>query len=87
MRKCRHRINGVEYAAKYAAKIRYGQDCTTEILHELGNLIYFDLYHISIHYFYYYYFLALMSMCTTNPRIIHLIDVFDTPTHMILVME
>lgn len=65
VRKCRHRTTGVEYAAKYAAKIRYGQDCTTEILHEI----------------------ALMSLCTTNPRIIHLIDVFDTSTHMILVME
>lgn len=65
VRKCRHRTTGVEYAAKYAAKIRYGQDCTTEILHEI----------------------ALMSLCTTNPRIIHLIDVFDTPSHMILVME
>ena len=65
VRKCRHRTTGVEYAAKYAAKMRYGQDCTTEILHEI----------------------ALMSLCTTNPRIIHLIDVFDTPTHMILVME
>ena len=65
VRKCRHRTSGIEFAAKYATKMRYGQDCTTEILHEI----------------------ALMSLCTTNPRIIHLEDVFDSPTHMILVME
>ena len=65
VRKCRHRTSGIEFAAKYATKMRYGQDCTTEILHEI----------------------ALMSLCTTNPRIIHLVDVFDSPTHMILVME
>ena len=58
-------MTGVEYAAKYASKIRYGSDCTAEILHEV----------------------ALMSLCTDNARIIQLVHVFDTPSHMVLVME
>jgi len=38
VRKCTHKESGVEYAAKYSSRLRYGVDCTTEVLHEIALL-------------------------------------------------
>ena len=38
VRKCTHRETGVTYAAKFAARIREGVDCSMEVLHEIAML-------------------------------------------------
>ena len=38
VRKCVHRETGITYAAKFSSRVRYGVDCSMEILHEIAML-------------------------------------------------
>ena len=38
VKKCTHRETGIEYAAKFSSRVRYGVDCSMEILHEIAML-------------------------------------------------
>jgi len=38
VRKCVHRETGITYAAKFSSRVRLGDDCSMEILHEIAML-------------------------------------------------
>ena len=38
MRRCRSRDTGVQLAAKFSSRLRYGADCSAEIHHEIALL-------------------------------------------------
>ena len=38
VRKCVHRETGIPYTAKFSSRVRLGDDCSMEILHEIAML-------------------------------------------------
>lgn len=65
VRKCTHKITGVEYAAKFIRKRRRSMDQRNDIIHEM----------------------AVLKLAQNCSHIVHIHEVYETPTEMALILE
>jgi len=65
VKRCQHKLTGLDYAAKFLRKRRKGKDCRHEVLQEI----------------------SMLEVALSHPRLIDMVEVFETTHELIIVTE